>query len=570
MLFYGMSFNELHSFNKFNETIISLFSIPQQEPFYFQKSVPPTVKLRGNIDLSFFRNQPVVSQYRFKLVPPDGGATVIDRNLFNWSAWISFNFIEIVIPILDREGGYKLVIEYKTPQNSEISKFEKPFYVYRANIMVGTAIAESKPTTAADKQTPKVADVTEKPAVKTSFAANIPASKTPPATINTPTKAIPVAERINIQKVKIDQRQIKLARIETIEVNAAAISPQVGNIFNVGAMEPTVDKNVNAPDYKQLLAEAIEKKDAALFRKSVQNGAGSEITGADGGNVFHLIDDKLADEEIVSILAKNGISIDEKDNYGNSPLHNAVLSGNNDYARILINQRANLNIKNILGLSPLHVATFLNNEEVVNQMLIKGAEIDLKGNSGYTPLHIASEMNHIGLAKDLLYMGANLRIKTDQKLTPKSIARIQGNNEIVKLIGKKDSYTVNHLTPASENSKILASSSKHYPKYDFKLPYDNNLVKKRHSKIVLQALSIPVFVISTAGVAYFKSEANSYYSLYKIAETEEMARDLYNKASRYDTFAYVSGGISLASIYGFIHSGIRKKHISGEMRKRFD
>ncbi len=193
-----------------------------------------------------------------------------------------------------------------------------------------------------------------------------------------------------------------------------------------------------------------------MFRKSVQNGAGSEITGADGGNVFHLIDDKLADEEIVSILAKNGISIDEKDNYGNSPLHNAILSGNNDYARILINQRANLNIKNILGLSPLHVATFLNNEEVVNQMLIKGAEIDLKGNSGYTPLHIASEMNHIGLAKDLLYMGANLRIKTDQKLTPKSIARIQGNNEIVKLIGKKGSYTVNHLTPASENSKILS------------------------------------------------------------------------------------------------------------------
>ena len=76
--------------------------------------------------------------------------------------------------------------------------------------------------------------------------------------------------------------------------------------------------------------------------------------------------------------------------------------------------------------------------------------------------------------------------------------------------------------------------------------------------------------LGTAGLAYFKSEANNYYSLYKIAETEEMAKDLYNKANRYDTYAYISGGISLASIYGFIHSGIRKKYISGEMRKKFN
>ena len=570
MLFYGMSFNELHSAYKFKETFISLFFLPQKEPFYFQKPVPPTVKLRGKIDLSFFRNQPIVSQYRFRLAPPSGGATVIDRNLFGWSAWISFNFIEIIIPILDREGGYKLVIEYRTPESNEISKFEKPFYVYRANVMVGAAIAESKPTTAADKPAPKAVTATEKPIVKTPVAANKPATKTAPANINVSTKTIPVAERITIQKVKIDQRQIKLARIETKEVYTASISPQVGNMFNEGSVEPKADININTPDYNKLLAEAIEKNDAALFRKSVLNGAGSEIIGADGGNVFHLIDNNLADEEIISMLTKNGISIDEKDNYGNCPLHTAILSGKYDYARILINQRAKLNLKNILGLSPLHVATFLNNEEVVNQMLIKGAEIDIKENSGYTPLHIASEMNHIALAKDLLYMGANSRMKTDQKLVPKAIARIQGNNEIVKLIGKKDPYNVNQRKLVSENSKILVSASKLNPKYDFKLPYDNELAKKRHSKIVMQALSIPLFVISTAGLAYFKSEANNYYSLYKIAETEKMAKDLYDKANRYDTYAYISGGISLASIYGFIHSGIRKKHISGEMRKKFN
>ena len=60
-------------------------------------------------------------------------------------------------------------------------------------------------------------------------------------------------------------------------------------------------------------------------------------------------------------------------------------------------------------------------------------------------------MNHIGLAKDLLYMGANSRIKTAQKLTPRAIAKIQGNNEMVKLISKKGTYTVNQPNPVSIN-----------------------------------------------------------------------------------------------------------------------
>ncbi len=576
-----MTFTELYSADKVNETFFSGYFFPQQEPFYFQKPVPPTVKLRGKIDLSFFRNQPVVSLYRFRLILPDGGATVIDRNLFSWSAWISFNFIEIVIPILDREGGYKLVIEYKTDKTSEVSKFEKPFYVYRANLMAGAAVAGTTPAPVPDKPQAKAEPVTDNKGIKTSPAnvktpvksvvvANNPAAKTSPANTNASTIMIPVAERITIEKVKIDQNQIKLVPIEKKEINKATTSPQVGNIFNIASVEPKSEKNINAADYNKLLAEAIEKKDAALFRKSVQNGAGSEIYGSDGGNVFHLINDNLADEETVSMLTKNGISIDETDNYGNSPLHTAILSGNNEYARILINQKVNLNIKNILELSPLHVAAFLNNEEILNQMLIKGAEIDIKGNSGYTPLHIAAEMNHISLAKDLLYMGANTRIKTDQKLTPKAIAKIQGNSEMAKLIGKKGSYTLNQLKPVSINGTTLINSPKLSPKYDFKLPYDQELAKKRHSKIVLQALSVPVFVLGTAGLAYFKSEANSYYSLSKTAETEEMARDLYNKANRYDTYAYISGGISLASIYGFIHSTIRKKHITGDMRKRFN
>jgi hypothetical protein len=573
-----MSFNELHSADKFNEAYINGFFLPQQEPFYFQKPVPSTVKLRGKIDLSFFRNQPIVSQYRFKLVIPEGGETAIERNLNNWSAWISFNFIEIIIPLLDREGGYKLLIEYKTAKTSEISKFEKPFYVYRNNAMAGAVVAGSTASLPVDKPAAKVDPVTEKAATKAAPATDKPTAKpavitnnptieTTPATKPPTTKTIPAAEKVSVEKVEISNNEIVLASIETKEDNTSNTSTQTENKTNEPLAEPEV---VKEPDYDMLLGEAIEKKDTVLFRKSVQNGAGDGIKGADGGNIFHLIDNTFADQENVSLLTKNGIPINETDNYGNSPLHAAILSGNSEYARILINQGVDLNIKNILELSPLHVAAFLDNKEVVNQMLTKGAEIDMKGNSGYTPLHIATEMNHIALVKDLLSMGANCRIKTGQKLTPKAIAKIQGNDEMIKLISKKGSYTVNLPKPVSTNSTTILNSPKLNPKYDFKLPYDQELAKKRHSNKVIQALSLPIFIISTAGLTYFKSEANSYYSLYKTAETEQMAKDLYNKANKYDTYSYISGGISLASIYGFIHSTIRKKNISYEMRKRFN
>jgi ankyrin repeat protein len=322
------------------------------------------------------------------------------------------------------------------------------------------------------------------------------------------------------------------------------------------------------PDYNKLLASAIERKDANSFRKLVQNGAGGEIKGVHGGNIFHLIDETIADEELIAILKSRGISLNETDNYGNSALHLAILSGDTLYAESLINAGAELNVLNGLKLSPLHLAVILNNGKAAKSLIFKGAEIDLQGNSGYTALHIASEMNHFSLAKELLLSGAKRGIKTDQKLNSRAIAKIQGNDEIGKLISKKGNYTVNQSALISMNDIIHLNSTKPYPEFDFNLTYDKEMVKRRQFNKVLQRISVPVFALSAAGFFYFKSELNNYYYLSKIAETEGMATDFYNKGNQYYTYAYISGGISLASIYGFIHSTIRKKKISYNMCKK--
>ena len=584
MILCGTSFNKVSSDEKLNEPLIPGFFFSQQAPFFFLKPVPATIKLRGKIDLSFFRNRLIVSQYRYRLAIPGGGETVIDRKLINWSSWISFDFNEIIIPMLDQEGGYKLVIEYRTPKISEISKFEKLFYVYRVNPNTNAEIAKSKTVPVTDKIVTKAAPVadktateatplTEKTATKAAPVTDKTAPKTTPVTdktsIKTTTKTIPATYNMTNEKKTVNDKQKDLPDIKIKEEVTPKNPSPYGNITSNQTNKPiAVEKSIKT-DYDKLLAEAIEKKDATLFNESIRNGAGTNIKRENGGNIFHIMNDSIASEELISMLKNKGISINETNNYGNSPLHFAILSGESGYARSLINQGADLNMKNQMDLSPLHLAVFFNNEEVVNALLDKGTEINLKGNTGYTALHIASELNHLEIAKDLLNMGASNRIKTDQKLTPGTIARIQNNHEMDKLIGKKGSYTISQPKSTQTNSIILSNSFKQSPKFNFNLPYDKELAKKRQFNKVVQRISIPLMVISAAGATYLKIEANNYYSLYRSSPTEDVAKFNYDKTRQYDTYAYISGGFSLVSVYGFIHSTIRKKNVSYKMCRTY-
>jgi hypothetical protein len=580
IIFYTTSSNNFVFSNRNEESFILELSLLQEAPFYFLKPVPPTIKLPDKIDLSFFRNQSVVSEYRYRLEIPAGGATAIDRNFTRWSPWISFDFIEFIIPIVDREGGYKLNIEYRSSKGGEILKFEKLFYVYRVNPGTYVEINKTESASVSGKTTSKTTPANEKPITKTQPVSSTTTSKTT-ATINLSSKRLtPVIGKIIIKPKSVDVLSINNLNPKKGFVNYKQIILQDGkgniaqktvsivkNSPNESAKKTVPTEILNVKEHNRLLAESIERKDTVLFKTLLRDEAEIILQGPDGGNIFHLMNDTISNDKVISLLKNKGISINEADNNGNSPLHVAILSGESEYAMSLINQGADLNIKNKLELSPLHLAAFLNDRQITNQLMLKGAEIDIKGNSGYTPLHIASELNHIRLAQDLLYMGANSRIKTDQKLTPKVIAKIQDNNEMTKLISKKGSYTLNLPMANSARSTSFLSTVKLIPKYDFRLPYDKGLVKKRQFNKIAGIISVPVFAICAAGTVYFRSEAGNFYSSYKNAESIDIAKHYYNKTMKFDTYTYISGGVSLVSAFGIIRSAIRNKSISNKMRK---
>ena len=553
----------------------------QKAPFYFLKSVPGSIKLFSGTDLSFFRDQSVVASYRYRIEIPAGNATAIDRSLTRWSPWLSYDFIEIIIPVLDIEGGYKLIIEYKKIKSDEILRFEKVFYVYR--LVTGSLTEPVKP-------------LTPEPKAETEIQVSVPVSKAPekksgmandsrlpgmmPSKSTTKPVRLPMLEKVNLDPKNIDIQKLyatsgydsEKIRMEVSVGISRKTADNLDTVRMVNRMEDSLyndrseDRHVEV-DQKILLEEAIVRKDLELVKHSIRSGSGRSIRGVEGGNLFHLLDDFTSDDELVRMLIEDGISLNEFDDNGNSPLHLAIFNHQNNYAGLLISKGADLNLKNKLDLSPLHIASMLDNRRIVDELIINGADVNIKGNTNYTPLLIASELNYLNLARDLLRKGANPKMKTSQGLNSRQIALIQKSKEMSRLMGRKNEVLPYESESGSSLTIASISMKKLNPINEFNLPYDNDLIKKRRINKIIGMVSVPVFALSSAGVALLKGEADSFYSSYRNAETSDMARHYYDKTLQYDSYTYITAGVSLISVYGIIHSIIRKKSIDLKLYK---
>jgi ankyrin repeat protein len=506
----------------------------QQEPFYFVTPVPPAKKLLENIDLSFFKNRLTVSTYRYRIQFPEGAETSIDRRLSIWSGWTRSELAEIKIPRLDLEGGYKLIVEYNPVKGNETRRFEVPFYVYYSS----------------PARTASNAGYTEKAAKGQAARETIPSSES-------------LAER----KSASARTGTAVEKTETKPLNPEAVKPPSSN-------KASRKRN----DFRDLssvkLPVNIRPQIVTFMPSSADLNAWSQ-----GPPVFLseindslYIPDGIVDSVFIaeSSLGFEGIEpVNMSDNGGNNELHLALMSGQNDYVRELISTVADLNLKNYFGFAPIHLAVMLNNEEIVDELIRNGADINAAGKAGYTPLHIAYELNVFDTASDLIFNGARTGVRTDQGFTPKMIAKIQGNTQIAKLLTKRDSAIILlHKALPGENG-INVRPALTGNKIELNLSYDNTLVKKRRINNVLRFIAIPVFAISASGYVSFKSKANHNFSLSRVAETESIAKTLYDKGVNYNRTANITGGVSVVSAYAIIHTTLRIRSITTKMAKVF-
>ena len=87
---------------------------------------------------------------------------------------------------------------------------------------------------------------------------------------------------------------------------------------------------------------------------------------------------------------KAGSDLNEKDEYGSSPLTIAATFGKTEVAKALIEAGADMNCKSNDGSTPLHTAAFFCRIEIVEALLKKGADKDVRNNYGSTALESIS------------------------------------------------------------------------------------------------------------------------------------------------------------------------------------
>jgi ankyrin repeat protein len=133
----------------------------------------------------------------------------------------------------------------------------------------------------------------------------------------------------------------------------------------------------------------------------VKNGAPINSTDANGGTILHLLAQSGHHSEMLSFFIKLGAPLNARlhdhafASSGGTALQAAVLSGNNQGVKQLLEAGADPNLSNNNCESALHLAAINGSSETINLLLVHGADISVKGKMGITAEDYASAADNL-------------------------------------------------------------------------------------------------------------------------------------------------------------------------------
>ena len=131
------------------------------------------------------------------------------------------------------------------------------------------------------------------------------------------------------------------------------------------------------------------------------------------------------------------LNINPVDNFGWTPLHWAAYHGYRQTLAYLKERGADIHREDNAGWVPLHRAVQGGHLEVIVDLLNAGAAIDAKDKSGATPLHLAATKDCLKVLKVLLERGANIHVKDIDDWHPLHLAAAQGCQKAVEILIEK-------------------------------------------------------------------------------------------------------------------------------------
>lgn len=92
----------------------------------------------------------------------------------------------------------------------------------------------------------------------------------------------------------------------------------------------------------------------------------------------------------------------DRDEHMQTALHHAVMSGNYETTKLLLENRSEVNARRYGNTTPLHLAASKGNIDIVRLLLSYQAEIEARNSRDETALHIAAVMNRENVVSFLI------------------------------------------------------------------------------------------------------------------------------------------------------------------------
>ena len=120
-----------------------------------------------------------------------------------------------------------------------------------------------------------------------------------------------------------------------------------------------------------------------------------------------------------------------------SPLHCALVSGNEQCAQLLLSHSASVSCQDSLGFSVLHITAATNLLNTTSILLSKGAEVNARDSRQRTPLMLAARRGHVNMLEVLMAAKADCELEDGDSNTALHLACKAGMSRSANLLLRK-------------------------------------------------------------------------------------------------------------------------------------
>ncbi len=181
-----------------------------------------------------------------------------------------------------------------------------------------------------------------------------------------------------------------------------------------------------------LLHIAVKHKNANLIQLLVDSGIKMNEKNKDDQHPLELAVE-TNNLSLIELLLKNGAEIDKAGKDGNTVLSTAIKANNQKLAELAIKYKANVNQ---FGSTLIHIAINNNDLELAKLLIDNKIEINKADKAGSYPLELAINTNNLDLVELLLKNKADVDQRKKEKETALTSAIIQGNYKLSELLLK--------------------------------------------------------------------------------------------------------------------------------------